>query len=150
VFEDKPKKQTADPNPPRAEEVLIKIFKSSRNRSAHIPHDNLAAANWWMAHQEERQTADLPHPAKDRDGNITGWITPYHDRLSYNLRKFLKMSEAEKAFIVHHVERGIPWRGDDIEFYKMVVAESAKMETDPQYIDKGIERMKKLARRMVV
>lgn len=152
MFEDKPqKKQMADPTPPLAEEVLIKIFKRWRlkHNSDHIPRDNLEAAKWWMAHQEEHQQGDLPYANTNKDGNITGWTTPYHDRLSYNLQKFLKLSEPEKAFVIHHVENDVPYRGDDIEFYKQVVTESDKMKLDrDKYIEDGFKKMHTVLRGM--
>lgn len=143
----KPKKHVADPTPPLAEDLLIRVFKSwrLRNKSKHIPLDNLEAANWWMAHQEERQYSDLPEPMTDKDGNVKGWSTPYHDRVVYNLRRFLKMSEPEKAYIIHHIERDVPYRGDSIDFYKQVVDQAAIMAQDPDtYRDDALRELSKI------
>jgi len=132
--------EPVDIKPPLAEEVLIRILKSWRARrgySKHIPSDNLQAAKWWMAHQEERAVGDAPKQRIDKNGEVSGWDTPYHDRLAYNLRKFLSLPEPEKAYVIHNIETGIPWRGDNTDFYKMVVAEHQKMLADPDYIPRA-------------
>jgi len=120
--------------PPLVNEALIKIFKSwqlRKGRSAHIPANPFEAAEFWISMQEyPDEYRDRPERQVDKNGDAVGWITPYHDRLIYNLRKFLCMPDIHKAFIVDRVRSGVPYRGDDIEFYKMVCAESEKMNAD--------------------
>ncbi len=125
-----------DNKPPTVNEVLIRVLNKSRVKSAHVPVNNFEAAQWWIDIQEPAdEWRDRPEATSDPKGETVGWKTPYHDRLAYNLRKFLTLPETEKAFVLHHGKNGVPYRGDDINMFKMICAESAKMKDNPEYID---------------
>lgn len=136
--------------PPVVNEILIRILKSwydKGKRSAHIPDSLFDAAQWWINLQEPAdEYRDRPEPQVNKDGEQTGWLTPYHDRLAYNLRKFLGMSDTHKAFIIDRIRAGIPYRGDDIDFYKLVCDQELEMVKDPgAYIQKAIGAMRTFA-----
>lgn len=125
---------TVNEAPPTVNEALAKIFKSwyiRRHSSAHVPTEIYDAVTWWIDFQEPAdEDKDRPQKMTNKKGTIS-WITPYHDRVSYNLRMFLGMSEFQKAFIIDRIRAGIPYRGDDFEFYKMVVKQAEIMVKDP-------------------
>lgn len=134
MFEDEPeaKKQEC----PTPESVLEKILKRRRHKPKMFPSDPFQAARYWMAHQE--QPKDWKENAEQitKDGKGVGWNTPYHDRLAVNLRIFFRLKYIHQCYVIENTEAGIPWRGDDIDFYTEVVREAQKMlKNKEQYID---------------
>ena len=129
---------------PKPTDALAEVFGESP--PAPIPKGKYHAANWWIDHQEPaRKFAEDAEPLR-KDGEITGWKTPYHDRLVYTAKRYLKLNHNERLYVQHNVEHGIPWRGDDFEFYKLVVAEHAKMLADPDYIPRAKEVHKQVTK----
>lgn len=121
--------------PPPAEQRLVELYTRwrERRRSAHIPLQPLEAARWWVAHQEPpNDYVEAPERTYNKRGEFSGWRTPYHDRIFNNFQIFLGLPEAAKAFVVEHVEAGIPWRGDSIPLYKWIIEETRSMLKDPE------------------
>jgi len=110
---------------------------SSRRRPKMFPIDNRDAAIFWINHQEKR---DDYAEAATREGAT--WKTPYHDRLTRTLRIFLGLNDLHQAFVIEYTKT-IPWRGDDIDLYQIVVKETQLMAGDPNgYIQKTLKAMK--------
>ncbi len=138
MYENK-KKQSADEDrtyntkPPIAEEFLVKTYKRWRmkNESAHIPKEYLAAAKWWIEHQEPQTENDQPVVAYNSKGGQS-WTTPYIERVVASFRKFLQFNEAEKAYIIHHIGKGVAYRGDRLDFYQKVVEQAEIFNQDPE------------------
>jgi hypothetical protein len=126
--------RTYNTRPPDPEAALVKVYKRWRMKhsSNQIPKDFLLGAKFWLEHQEPQKENELPVAANDSKGN-QHWTTPHIERVVAAFRKFLNFNETEKAFIIHHIDHGIPYRGDDLEFYKQVVEQSKVMQ---EYIDK--------------
>lgn len=120
-------------------------IRRSRKLPQVMPQEPYSAATWWMNHQEKPIStfAEAPEPIHDKDGNLSGWRTPYTDRLIYNLRVFLGMNTKQQAWIVKHIENGIPWRGDSILMYAKIIEHHGEMLKDK---DAFISNAKKLAR----
>jgi hypothetical protein len=142
--------------PPIAEEQLVLIYKVWRRRheSKFIPHDFLGAAKFWLEHQEGPGPNEQATPERDKKGE-QHWKVPFNERVAATWLTFLAFSEPQKAFVIQHIESGVPYRGDDIKFYKMVVEESAKMleaqatpETWEKYITDGFAAMTKAVKGM--
>lgn len=136
--------------PPAAEERLVQIYTwwREKHRSEHIPLQPLEAARWWIDRQEApNEWAERPERTYDKRGNFSGWRTPYHDRVASNFRLFLALNEPQKAFVLDHIEQGIPWRGDSIERFKLIVAEHFKMMENPEeYLAKAQKIHKEVTR----
>ncbi len=125
--EDQP--QVSD-RPPRVLDVLAPIFKG--HSSKHIPISHYDAAEFWIRHQEKSTGwQEKIEKINDMNGNLAGWKTPYHDRVCSTARKFLLLNEIERAFVIDRIEYGVPWRGDEMDFYKMVCKQSVVMLKDP-------------------
>ena len=149
--------RTYNTNAPIPEEFLVKAYKSwckRGNESKHIPSNHLEAAKWWIDHQEPRWPQETPTVGYDSKGNQY-WTTPYIDRVVAAWRKFLAMSEPEKAFVIDAIEnRNTPYRGDDIKFYKLVIEEQARMDEmvakglKKEYIDNAFVQMRKAIKGM--
>jgi len=121
--------------PPVVNESLQIIIRNwlTNHSSIHVPDNPYDGANWWIALQEPAdEYRDRPEQVTNRSGDKTGWITPYHDRVANNLKIFLALTEVHKAFVVAKIKSGIPYRGDDIEMFKMVCAESEKMKANSE------------------
>lgn len=133
VFEDRP---------PDVVEVLAKIMMARRVKPKMFPVDPRAAASYWINHQEP------PHEfteavQKIEQGDKSYWRTPYHDRLTETLKIFLSLKSPQQVFVIEHIERGIPWRGDSVEMFKSVVTESQKFLADKdQYIEKALKALR--------
>lgn len=121
--------------PPPPEQHLVEIYRAwqhAGNSSEHIPREPLEAARWWIDRQEPRDPAQKPRRNIDRRGLFIGWTCPYSDRLSGNFRLFLALSEPQKAFVLDHIEQGIPWRGDSIANYKAHIEQVFEMQKNPE------------------
>jgi hypothetical protein len=153
---DKQPERTYDSPPPIADEQLVLIYKIWRRRheSKYIPKDFLAAAAWWLDHQEPQGRNETPQLEHDKKG-APHWKVPFIERVAATWLTFLAFSEPQKAFVVQHIESGIPYRGDDMKFYQEVVKESAKMleaqatpETWEKYVNDGFASMRKAIKGM--
>ncbi len=146
MFDDKKEKneRTYNTKPPIPEEFLIRVYKRWRMKhsSQHIPHEYLVAANWWIDMQEVASHMEQPTIGSDSKGNQF-WTTPYIDRVVVNFRKFISLSETEKAFVIEKIKKGVPWRGDDMEMFKLICREEEKMAADkPRYIESALTALK--------
>ena len=148
--------RTYDSPPPIADEQLVLVYKIWRRQheSKHIPKDFLGAAKWWLEHQEPQGRNEQPQLSHDKKGEAS-WTVPFNQRVAATWLTFLAFSEPQKAFVIQHIESGIPYRGDDIDFYKMVVEESAKMleaqatpETWDKYTTDAFAAMRRAVRGM--
>ena len=143
-----------DIGPPTPEQEIEKILKRhsklGRRKPKMMPADPFQAARWWMAHQEQ---PDEYREAVQKLGN-NRYETPYHDRLCRTLRKFLRLKHIHQLYIVESIDRGIPWRGDDIDFFTDVVKEHDKMQAaiaagkKDEYITEGFRKMRQTLRGM--
>ncbi len=152
-FDDDRTYATAPPIP-NAQLVLVYKIWRRRHDSKHIPRDFLEAAIWWLNHQEGQRPNEQPQLEHDKKG-VASWKVPFTERVSATWLTFLSFSEPQKAFVIQHIESGIPYRGDDIKFYKMVVEESANMieaqatpATWEKYVSDGFASMHKAIKGM--
>lgn len=110
-------------------EVLSRIFGNAR-KSDVIPPRPVDAAHWWIAHQEPaNEKTERVEQVTTRAGE-TGWRTPYIDRVSYTAKVFLSLDAPHQAFVIDKIERGIPWRGDDIRMFLMICEQHELMQRD--------------------
>jgi hypothetical protein len=102
-----------------------------------------------MSHQPQGDRfSEAATPPATKGGS---WTTPYHDRLIASLKKFLGLKHVQQLYIIEHVEKGIPWRGDDLDKYTDIVNEHFKMvENKEKYIEDGFKKMHKVLRGMQV
>ncbi|GAH88277.1 unnamed protein product [marine sediment metagenome] len=108
-----------------------------------FPVDNLEAVNYWRELMEKpNEHTEAVEWIHTKNGGE--WKTPYIDRMVYTLKKFLALSETHQAFIIDGIEnKNTPWRGDDIDMYKMVLEETQKMRLNPgEYKDKAFQVLK--------
>jgi hypothetical protein len=126
--------RTYNTRPPDPVEALVKVYRQWRRKhsSDQIPKDFLAAAKFWLEHQEPQKENEQPVAMNDNKGN-QHWTTPHIERMVAAFRVFLDLNETEKAYIIHHIEHGIVYRGDDMEFFKRLVEQHEVMQ---KYIDK--------------
>lgn len=135
---------------PTPEEVIAHYLANSKRRvPTGMPTDGFQAARWWMAHQAPADNfTEAATPPGTKGGT---WVTPYHDRLMYTLRRFLKLKAVQQVYVIEHINKGIPWKGDEITFYTTIVDETAKMHEDKEkYIDGGFVKMHEALRSMTV
>ena len=137
-------------NPPLIVDVLAKILglhlKKHRMPEC-MPNQHYDACHWFVSHQEPaHEYRDRVEPI-EKEGSIVGWRTPYHDRLSSNLKIFLSMSELQQVYIAANVEAGIPWRGDSILMYSKIIEQhKAMMKNTEAYIGNAKEVLKQMMR----
>ncbi len=143
MFDDKQKREerTYNTAPPDPEEALVKVYKRWRmkNSSDQIPKDFKLAAKFWLEHQEPQKENETPMAANDSKGN-QHWTTPHIERVVASLRVFLRFSEPEKAFIIHHIDAGVAYRGDDLKFYQKVIEQAEIFARDPEVYKDGARR----------
>ena len=132
MFERKPQKSDAPVTstpPPTAEAGLVTLLTGSV--PDFMPMRPVDAAKFWLQRQEPQTFSESPTFQTDKNGDGS-WKCPFNDRVAFALAKFLSMHRAEQLFIIDHIEQGYPWRGDEISFYKSVIAETDKYRTDPE------------------
>ncbi len=146
----KPNKQkdnyAPDDRCPTPEAVIDEFLKQGHVRvPPGAPTDGFQFARWWMALQIPGDDfAEAAFQTTNKNGEKV-WETPYHDRLLYTLRKFLKLSKAHQLYIIENTKEGVFWKGDDIDTYIKIVEETKKMNQDKnQYIEDSIAQMKKV------
>ena len=115
--------------PPTAEAALVSLLTDSI--PDFMPMRPADAARFWLQRQEPQTFSEKPHFNIDKDGNGS-WKCPFNDRVSFTLAKFLSMNKGPQMFIIDHIEQGYSWRGDEIAFYKMVIAETDKFRGNPE------------------
>lgn len=136
MFDEKPEKKINNNRPPSVEGVLKKIIQSwhKRHKSAHLPHNENEAVQFWINHQEpsdekRERTEQITSKASN---DVTGWRTPYIDRVARSLRVFLSMNEAQKAYVIHCIDHGAAYRGEDFTTFKLIVEQINEMRKDPE------------------
>jgi len=141
--------------PLEAVEFLTNYLSAYGNKRGRLPGpmppQPREAAQWWISLQEKPdETCERPHqvPVQGEDGAFR-WIQPYNERLIFTLRKFMRFSFRDREFIIGCVKGGCPWRGDDIDFYRKVAAETIKfrsMDRDQQkeYMRQQIGKMQSM------
>lgn len=132
MFESKRPKNNAPVTstpPPPAEAALVSLLTGFV--PDFMPMRPADAARFWLQRQEPQTFSESPSFQTDKNGDGS-WKCPFNDRASFTLAKFLSMCKAEQLFIIDHIEQGYPWRGDEIAFYQMVIAETGKYHADPE------------------
>lgn len=135
---------------PTPEEVIDQYLKQKNPRIPEgAPSDGFQFARWWMSHQKPGDRfSEAATPPVMKGGS---WATPYHDRLMYTLKKFLKLKRVQQVYVIEHIEKGIPWLGDDVDKYADIVNEHHKMlQNKEQYIEDGFKKMHKALRGLQV
>lgn len=129
--------------PPKVEDVLAIIIRDWTGKRRSIPEcmpkGEYHAASWFLDLMEQPHAfLDTPEPIRSmKTGDISAWRTPYHDRVSLLLHKFLRLSEPHQVFVVEYIGKGVPWRGESIEQYGSICREHGQMLKDPEnYIGK--------------
>lgn len=118
------------------EGVLMRILKvhaeKGRRKPKMFPGTVRDAAMFWIAHQEPPN--DLTEPVTENwvNDQLIGYNTPFHDRLSYTLRQFLKLNDLYQTLVIEAAERGIYWRGEGMNIFPTIVRESDEMKKDPE------------------
>lgn len=136
--------------PPAVEDELMKVlgrYMAYRKLPDFMPPAPIDAARWWMEQQEPPKEEDRPRQVSVFGANNERrWICPYHQRLSYTLGKFLnRMTPKEQKIILAAREDKIYWRGDEIDFLMLVIAETTRMRTMgiESYRIEALDKMKK-------
>lgn len=141
MFEDKKTRDTAPTGPPKVIDSLTSVISQIRgHRPKMMPRDNIAAAQFWIDHQEPAdERRERPEMQTSRDGKPS-WKCPYHARLIGSQRQFWAMDNLHQAWIIETIERGIPYRGDTIEQFKQVIEQAELYAKDkPAYIEKALD-----------
>lgn len=119
------------PRPPQPEEELIRVLRQHGKVTDSFPSNYHQAAMVWMGLMEPQkfpqEAAEWEPRASKQEPNAGRWMTPYIDRLRTSLHIFLDMSQPERAFVVHHINRGIPYRGDGIDMFREIIKNTDKM-----------------------
>lgn len=136
---DNSNERTYEKKPPQIEEELILVLRrygSKSNKPKMFPGAYLDQANYWIGKQEtmkEHEEAHWQPGGTKTEPNAGYWITPYIDRVRSSLHQFLIFGDPEQAFIIHHIEQGVQYRGDTIGMYKSIIENTKIMG---EYIDK--------------
>jgi hypothetical protein len=128
--------------PPDIIDVLSKVLMRTRHKPKMFPVDPRAAASYWINHQEPAHEF-TEAVQRIEQGDKSFWRTPYHDRISGTLKIFLSLQPIHQTFVIEHIERGIPWRGDSVEMFNSVVTETQKMQADKGgYIQNALKALR--------
>ena len=148
MFEDAPtdeKKPSA--KPPNPIDVLLPILRGCKRRPSMFPQDPTTAAKFWIAKQEPPNEFTEAIRQESRKDGSKYFITPYHDRLAANLKTFVQLQHIHQVFVIDAIDRGIPWRGDDIHKFTKTVEQHNEMLKDPEaYIGNASKLLREMRR----
>jgi len=152
--------------PPGHDEVIIALANEVKRyvgrRPTMMPFQPDLAAEWWVIMQERCRKGLPPKgeypqllsvPTKYKEDPKKRWDYPYRQRLQQNLRKFLRLPDAQQRLIVAAQEDGIYWRGEDTEtrhkaldnrtMFENIIAETEKMRENPEQYKKKANILRK-------
>jgi hypothetical protein len=90
-----------------------------------LPLDSRQAAQWWLDHMQEPErpgeTRELPQ------GEGTMRVLGYFIRARQALLNFLRLDHEQRKTVVAGVQDGVPYRGDDFDFYLRAGRETEHM-----------------------
>lgn len=118
-----------------------------------LPHDRHSAAIRWIALQEPRKRSEritlvavVSGEGKQRE------VDPYVARLKATLQAFLLADDALRDLVVEAVADKIYWRGESMELFANLYAETLEMRKTgvAAYRSAAIQAAKKLKSSMVV
>ena len=141
-------------NQPSPTDDLMRILRhwsdSGKRKPTMFPSTLQKAAEYWMEHQEPPiDYAEDMQKIISPKGEHVGWETPYADRVCRTLRKFLRQKKIHQLFIIEAIERGIPWRGDEIGIFTEIVKEADQFHADPvAYKEKHSEQIRRMGVRV--
>ena len=108
-----------------------------------MPPNIGAAVDWWIKTMQPQERRD-EYARQSRNG---GWHYPYLDRTADTLKRFLRLTIAQKEIVIAAREDGVYWRGDNMDFFMQVVNETMDMHEIgvPAYRQKAIKKLNALA-----
>lgn len=100
-------------------------------KPAELHGDAMLRATWWVDYMLEGPSYPSERPqrtrvAEGKDGVVEGLVEPYVVRVEHYLRKFLGLDDGYQRYILAAREDSIWWRGDDLEFFRIVVENSMR------------------------
>ena len=128
--------------------VLMKLLERHANKGFRkpkmFPRTLREAAQYWIDHQEEPDDYKEAVTELTKNGELTGYDTPYHDRLVRTLRIFLMLSDIHQAFVIDCVEKGMAYRGEDMRIYPEIAKQYEIMWKDPEaYKEKASQHLRR-------
>lgn len=117
------------PDKPNTINILAGIITSWQHTHMYmhsgLSMDPATAAREWVDLQEPPKPGETAFVKESDAGAV--WRTPYLDRLTYTLKKYLKHPTEDRNLILAGIKAGIPWRGDEIDAYKHIIEETEIM-----------------------
>ena len=133
--------------PPRIEEELISIIERC-GKPPWMPSRPLDAAQWWISLQKPPDDlTERPFQVPVFGANGQRWVTPYIERVSINLRRFLGMKKEDQDYIIGAAGDGVFWNGEDMPMFYRIYEETMKMKDSGR--DKYIRRASQAARLLI-
>lgn len=95
---------------------------------APFPSDKRHAVEWWLnTMQEPEKPYERPNKTSIQGSpEAVRWDYPYLVRVCDSLKKFIAMPKEDREAVVKAKEFGVYWRGDSIEFLRMVAKEKKR------------------------
>lgn len=127
--ETKPSPVSGPPRPDtlaRLSEIVHNWDERHPGERRALPKHPQEAAKQWVHYQEPPGRGEAPNLKTDPGGKKY-WLTPFMDRLARNLHLFLCHNFENQNYIVAAAEAGIPWRGDPMTHFRLIVDEHERM-----------------------
>ena len=105
---------------PTLNEFKLVLEKLLQNSKADF------TADWFLKLIQPPQPEEAPKVVNSR--GTDRWIWPYESRVLFLFRKYITCDENFKQFIIAAREDNIYWRGDEPEFFYLVVKEHERMK----------------------
>lgn len=120
--------QSHKPLAPNPAQVLEQLLIKQKELPFCIPQRPIDAAQWWFKMQKPQGYDEKPQYTQIQCGEGYSWKTPYIDRLTHNLRMFLRFTTPQQKYIVAAREDDVWWNGDQVKFFEDLVEETALMK----------------------
>jgi hypothetical protein len=129
-------------------ENAVKQFIYAHGRLPEpCPQDVRMAFEWWTRHMQKPERPGETRMRGTLENGTPMWQEAYAERITHSFLGFCRLPRREdRFFVVDAVERGIEYRGDDIEISTMIAREHDKMKAVglAAYRQAGLKKLKAL------
>jgi len=113
------------------ESELLAMVESHRNsKKKHypdcVPANPIDAVQWFIKLMPGQKYDEALRELTSKKG-AKYWLWPYADRLKFLVKKFFSVDDELRSLVIAARQDRIEWRGDELEFFVMVIEETEEM-----------------------
>lgn len=128
--------------------VISKILNhhatKGRRKPKMFPSNVGDAAKFWIDHQPPPDDFSEAMTPIYKNDDLVGYDAPYHDRVIKTLRVFLGLKDIHQVFVIDCIDKGMTYRGEDMQMYTEIAKQHEIMWKDPEaYKEKASQHLRR-------